>query len=55
MTIAALVATLILDIVVALRSRTFGLRQYLVIFLITLVQVAILVYYLYTVKPPILT
>ncbi len=55
MTIGALVATFIIEIIVALRSRRFGLRQYLIIFLLTLVQLAILVLYLYFVKPPTLT
>lgn len=52
MTIVALVMSMILVIGIALRSKEFGLRQYLVIFLITLVQVALLAGYLYRVQPP---
>jgi len=52
MTIVALVLTQLLVIAVALRSRTLGLRQYLVILLITLIQVGIIVFYLCVVEPP---
>lgn len=52
MTIVGLILTQILVIVIALRSRSLGLRQYLIIFLISLVQVTIIVSYLYVVQPP---
>jgi hypothetical protein len=52
MVIGTLVLSLILVIMVAQRSQRIGLREYTLIVFITAIQVGVIVFYLYTVKPP---
>jgi hypothetical protein len=52
MPLGAAIFLMILVIAIGKRSKELGYRQYLVIILITLAQVGILVFFMYTIEKP---
>jgi hypothetical protein len=54
-TIGYLVVLMIVVIAIAKNREEMGTREYLIIFLVTVAQVALVVYFLYTVERPPLT
>lgn len=53
MTIGGIIGLMLLTIVLGKRSKRLGVFQYVVIALITLAQVCIVLYDVFTIKPPV--
>jgi hypothetical protein len=51
-TIVSLIALMITLISIGKRTKVLGMREYLIIFLVTAFQIIIVVIYLFTVEPP---
>lgn len=52
MTIVSVILLMVLLIAVAQRTQHLGLKQYLIIILITLIQVGIFVFFMFTMEQP---